>query len=301
MITPPGIPCSFDHAMALNRQLTEQLELARRQVVQGEKLCAIGQLTQGVVHELNTPLGIIVSNLAVLQQYGTAIAQFSRAGQEALARLERQESPLRVAEALVTAAHSVDLAYIVADLPLLTAESTASVDRIATILRSLATFAQPVPDEVSAVSVEDELETAITLAWSELKQRGQVERHFAGVPSVKGQVSELAQVFLRLLLNAARSLPDHHGVITLTTALDGGQISVVIGDNGRGLPPQLVNDRLEPSNTTRLADEGVELGLEVCRRIVTCFGGTLAVESDPSLGTRATVRLPLAHSSDATR
>jgi signal transduction histidine kinase len=281
---------------ALNQLLAEQanaLQQLQRRIVQNEKLTAIGQLAHGIAHELNTPLGVIVSNLAVLQQYGDSLADFSRAGQDAVLRLRRNESPASVADALEKAANEADLAYIFDDLPQLTSDSTASADRIATIVRSLGTFAQR-GQEAGSVSVEDALEAAITLAWNELKHRGQLVRDFRPVPQVVGTVPELTQVFVHLLLNAAQALGERGGAITLRTATEDEHVSVVVADNGCGIPPEHLPRIFEPFFTTHGPGQGTGMGLAVCHGIVSRFGGTIAVESERGRGTSVTVSLPLA-------
>lgn len=282
---------------AVNRQLaerTEQLERLQRQLVQSEKLTAIGQLANGIAHELNTPLGVIMSNLSVLLEYGTAVAEFSRVGQEAITRLRQHEAPAKVADAIQMAAETANLDYILEDLPQLTAESMTGADRIAKIVRSVATFARRGSDSLAPVSAEEAIEAAITLAWSELKQRGQVVRNFAGVPLVTGQLSELAQVFVHLLLNSSQALPEQHGVITLTTACDGRNVSVVVNDNGAGIAADHLSRVFDPFFSTREPAVATGLGLSVCHGILARFGGTIAIESDLGRGTSVTVRLPVA-------
>ena len=151
-----------------------------------------------------------------------------------------------MAEALQTAAEAANLSYILQDLPQLTAESAASADKIATIVRSVATFARQGLDILAPVSVEEALEAAITLSWNELKHHGQVVRQFAGVPPVIGQLSELAQVFVHLLLNAIQSLPERVGVVSLTTQCDGSDVLVVIKDNGCGIAQEHLSRVFDP-------------------------------------------------------
>jgi signal transduction histidine kinase len=283
----------------VNRQLAErtaQLEQMQRHLLQSEKLTAIGQLANGIAHEMNTPLGIIMSNLSVLKEYGLAIADFSGVAQDAAKRLQRLEAPGTVAAALQSAAQAANLTYILEDLPQLTDESTASADRIATIVRSVATFAQQGVETMVPIRVEEALETAITLSWNELKQHGELVRRLTSVPSVYGQMSELAQVFVHLLINAAQSLPNRQGVVTVTTEADDHEVSIIIGDNGCGIPREHLTRAFDPFFSTREPGMGTGMGLSVCHGIISTFGGTIALESEVGQGTRVTVRLPIATS-----
>jgi len=285
------------HTEALNGQLaerTEQLQRLQVQLVQTEKLTALGQLAQGIAHELNTPLGVIVSNLAVLQQYGTSLAEFARRVRAVASEAQRDPDTAAAAETLTDAAQSADLNYILEDLPLLTSESTASADRIAAIVRSVATFARQSPQALASVDMEEALEAAVTLAWNDLKHRGPLVKNFAGVPPVIGHLSELAQVFVHLLLNAAQALEGRQGTITLTTARDSDSASVVIRDDGCGVPSEHLPRVFDPFFSTRGPGQGTGMGLAVCHGVVTRFGGTIELESEFEQGTTVTVRLPLA-------
>ena len=231
--------------------------------MQAEKLAAIGQLAPGIAHELNTPLGVIISNLSVLAGYGESLA---RDGLQA-----------------------ADLNYILEDLPALTTESIASASRIAEIVRSIALFAQHGPHKLAPVNVEDALQAAITLTWHELKQRAKVERDYAGVPPVIGSVSELAQVFVHLLRNAAQAAPERGGLVSVSTAQADGGIVVRIADNGVGIPAETLGQVFEPFFTTR--PEAIGLGLSIAQEIVTRHHGTIDIQSGSPVGTTVSVHL----------
>jgi two-component system NtrC family sensor kinase len=109
-------------------------------------------------------------------------------------------------------------------------------------------------------------------------------------------MAELSQVFVHLLLNAAQSLPDREGVVTIATECDLREVAVTIGDNGCGIAPEHLSRAFDPFFSTREPGLGTGMGLSVCHGIISRFGGTIALESEVGLGTRATVRLPLATS-----
>ncbi len=272
---------------------TEQLERAQRQLVQNEKLTAIGQLAQGIAHEMNTPLGIIISNLAVLQQYSAGLTAVAQVAQDATRRLRGGDAPSAVVEALEASQRAIDLAYLLDDLPQLVDESTRSAERVAGIVRSLAVFARGDADRPSSVDVEAAIESALVLTANAIKNRGQVERQFAGVPPVPGRASELTQVFVHLLLNAAEALEGRQGTITVATSSDGQDVVATVSDTGCGILPENLPRVLDPFFTTRPPGQGTGLGLSVCHGIVTRHGGSLRITSTPGQGTTVTVRLPL--------
>jgi two-component system NtrC family sensor kinase len=272
------------------------LQRAQQHLVQVEKLTAIGQLAHGIAHELNTPLGVIVSNLSVLSGYGESLGRLALVTRAAAAKLHEGHPQEAVAELLDAGLKVADLDYILEDLPALTTESTASANRIAEIVRSVALFAQGDAQRLVPVNVEDALQSAITLAWNELKHRATLERKYAGVPPVIGSSSELAQVFVHLLLNAAQALPERGGVVSVTTTYADGGVTIRIADNGGGIPLENLSRVFEPFFTTRAVGEGIGLGLSICHGIITRHQGTIDVQSVRGSGTTVTVRLAAAHS-----
>jgi two-component system NtrC family sensor kinase len=273
----------------------QALERAQQHLAQSEKLTAIGSLAHGIAHELNTPLGVILTNLFVLSEYGQALANVALAARRATTSLSAGEPPPAIAARLAEVIGQVDLDYTLADMPSLLTESTASANRIAAIVRSVATFAQGSTGPSSPVNLEEALEAAITLAWNDLKQHAELVREYAGVPAVVGKSSELTELFVHLLLNAAYFIDAKHGTIMVRTSADHGRAIVHIVDSGRGMAPDQLARALEPFFTTKPVAEGSGLGLSVCHGIVSRYGGTIELQSaGAGLGTTVIVRLPIA-------
>jgi signal transduction histidine kinase len=291
------------HARAYTEELArrEQLESmnlslqrAQQHLVQVEKLTAIGQLANGIAHELNTPLGVIISNLSVLAGYGDSLGRLALVTRSAAAQLHAGHPQETVAETLDAGLKVADLDYILEDLPALTTESTASANRIAEIVRSVAMFARGEAERPRPVNVEEALQSAITLAWNELKHRAELVREYTGVPSVIGSASELAQVFVHLLLNAAQALPERGGVVTIGTSYADGGVAIRIADNGCGIPLENLKRVFEPFFTTRPVGQGIGLGLSICHGIITRHQGGIDIQSVRGSGTTVTVRLAAA-------
>jgi two-component system, NtrC family, sensor kinase len=291
------------HAHAYAEQLERRKELedlnraliqAEQRLVQTEKLTAIGHLANGIAHELNTPLGVIISNLSVLVGYGESLGRLALLSREAALDLRRDCPPETVAGALEAGLAASDLDYLLEDLPSLTSESTASAKRIADIVHSVAIFAHTGSGHMGPISIEEALEAGLTLALTEIKHRAKVVRALVAVSPVVGNASELTQVFVHLLLNAAQALDERGGVVTVSTAEEDGQVAVRIADNGHGIPTESLARVFDPFFTTRPVGEGTGLGLAVCHGIITRHAGTIDIQSVPGSGTTVTVRLAAA-------
>jgi signal transduction histidine kinase len=145
------------------------------------------------------------------------------------------------------------------------------------------------------VDVRHVLEDSLALVQNELRHRARLERDFQQVPLVDADEAKLGQVFLNLMLNAVQAMSDRDAarnvlrVATRTTPA--GEVLVEVDDTGEGMKPEVLAHIFEPFFSTRPGSMG--MGLSVCHAIVTSLGGTLRVESQPGVGTRATVTLPL--------
>jgi len=266
------------------RQLTEQaaqLERAQQQLVRNEKMTAIGQLVQGLAHEMNTPLSVVISNLSVLGRHAENLTGVAQAAQQALSQLRADPLAAALAGPLDAAVRDADLEYTFEDLP----------ELLADLVRSMGTFARRDTGGPSPVAIQDVLDAALNLASNPLKHRARVMREYGDTPPAIGLGAELTELFLHLLINAAQAL-DEPGTVTIATCFEVGHIVVRIRDTGRGIPSEHLARVFDPFFTTRKVGEGAGIGLAVCYGIVSRHGGTINLDSQPGLGTTVTVSLP---------
>jgi len=274
---------------------SQQLDRVQRQLIQNEKLTAIGQLIQGLAHEMNTPLSVVIANLSVLGRYAEALADVARAAQHVLPQLQADPLAAALVAPLDEAVQGADLEYVLDDLPALVEESAAGARRVADLVRSVGTFARRDTNGPQPLAINEVLEAALNLASNELKHRASVEHDYADdVPPVLGLASELTQVFVHLLINAAQALQDAPGRVTVGVARTGDEVTVTVTDTGRGIVPEHLERVFEPFFTTRAPGEGTGMGLAVCYGIIQRHGGWIGIDSHLGQGTRVTVRLPIA-------
>ncbi|HLZ26799.1 MAG TPA: ATP-binding protein [Chloroflexota bacterium] len=286
-----------EESQEILRQFSEQeaqLERVQEQLIQNEKLTAIGQLVQGLAHEMNTPLSVVITNLSVLGRHANNLFAVAVAARDVLPQLLADPQGAALAGPLVTAVRGADLEYTMEDLPELLTDSTAAVQRVAELVRSMANFARRDTGGPSPVAVEGILEAALTLASNPLKRCAKIVREFAEIPPVLGLASELTELFLHLLINAAQALELQPGTVTLTTTCADGCVEVRIHDTGRGISAEQLPRVFDPFFTTRPVGGGTGMGLAVCYGIVARHSGSIAIESQPGSGATVTVRLPAA-------
>jgi two-component system NtrC family sensor kinase len=239
--------------------ITEQQAL-EAQLIQSEKMAAVGTLVSGVAHELNNPL--------------TSIAGLS----EFLLEQPRAAAPDR---------EHLKVIY-------------EQAERAGRIVRDLLTFARKGPAEFQPVDLGDIVQRTVQLMGYDLRQHGvAVEAALApGVPAVLGDRSQLQQVVLNLLTNAVHAvsaLPaDRPRRVRASVARDGARVCLEVADTGPGLSPDVQAQMFSPFFTTKPPGEGTGLGLFVSYGIATAHGGTLTARSEPGEGATLALALPAA-------
>jgi signal transduction histidine kinase len=284
------------------RQFAEQanqLERFQQQLIQNEKLSAIGQLVHGLAHEMNTPLSVVITNLSVLSRHAENLGAIAQLAMDLLPALLDESAIATQAAPLDAAVQGADLEYTLEDLPDLLNETIAAAQRVAELVRSMANFARRDPGGPSVVAIQDVIEAGLTLASNPLKQYAQMVREYVPTPPVLGLPSELSELFLRLFINAAQALEEGPGTVTVSTSHESGSVVVRIRDTGRGISAINLARVFDPFFTTRAAGGGTGMGLAVCYGIVARHGGSIGLESEPGTGTTVTVSLPMADGGEA--
>ncbi|XOZ32888.1 sensor histidine kinase [Halomonadaceae bacterium KBTZ08] len=270
--------------------LISELKQARDQLMQSEKMASIGQLAAGVAHEINNPIGFVRSNLSSLREYTESLLTLNDAFAKALG--DKLQSP-----ELQALCRTHDLDFIREDLPSLLEESSDGIERVEKIIRSLRDFSRTDTGEMEALDIHQCLNKALAVARNEIKYKATVETDFADLPMITGVDSQLGQVFLNLLVNAAQAI-DEQGLITITTErIDADHIEARIADNGPGIEPDNLRRLFEPFFTTKPVGKGTGLGLSLSYGIVQSHQGELKVDSTPGEGTTFHVILPIQQTS----
>lgn len=269
------------------RALIKQLEEAHNQLLQSEKLASIGQLAAGVAHEVNNPIGFVNSNLCTLKKYVADLLELNAAYEH----LE-SELPATASEQIKALKARIDLPFVREDMPALIAESIDGTTRVRRIVQDLRDFSRAGDSEWHTVDVHAGLESTLNVVWNEIKYKAEVERDYGELPQIECLPSQLNQVFLNLLVNAAQAI-DERGVITLRTRCDDTYVSICVRDTGSGIPPELLDRIFDPFFTTKPVGKGTGLGLSVTYGIVEKHGGRIEVDSVPGQGSAFTIRLPI--------
>lgn len=246
---------------ALSKAL-EDLKMQQGQLIQSEKMASLGQMVAGVAHEINTPLGYASSNVEIVR------------------------------ESMQSMDGTVD-AESLAEFDMLLADTEYGLTQIAELVMSLKDFSRVDRSQSQLFDLNEGIETALKICNSQLKDGVKVTRMFAELPQISCAPSQLNQVFLNLITNAAQAM-DGNGQICIRSSFDGGFVEVAISDTGSGMDEDTRAHIFEPFFTTKPVGKGTGLGLSIVFRIIEDHGGTIRVESELGKGTEFFIRLPVA-------
>ena len=268
--------------------LIKKLEAAQDQLLQSERMASIGQLAAGVAHEINNPVGFVNSNLSSLQRYVGDLLRMLSAYEAAEAAL-----PATSQATIAQVKEEVDMAFLRDDVNDLLAESLDGLKRVTRIVQDLKNFSHVDEQERQWADLESGLESTLRVAWNELKYKTEVVKEFAGISQIECFPSQLNQVFMNLLVNAAQAI-EERGIITIRTGEDESQVWVEIQDTGKGIKPEHVSRIFDPFFTTKPVGKGTGLGLSLAYGIVKKHDGHIEVSSTLGVGTTFKVSLPKA-------
>ncbi len=271
--------------------LIKRLEEAHNQLLQSEKMASIGQLAAGVAHEINNPIGYVNSNLASLRDYVRQML----AVLDAYERAEPLLPDGGEREDVLAAKRAAELDYLKADVVALLDESSDGIARVRRIVQDLKDFSHADRGEWVLADLHKGLDSTLNVVNNEIKYKARVEKLYGDLPMVRCLPSQLNQVFMNLLVNAAHAI-DKQGVITVRTGVEGDDVWVEVADTGCGIPEALLTRIFDPFFTTKPVGKGTGLGLSISYGIVHKHGGHIEVKSEPGRGTVFRVNLPL-HSS----
>ncbi|MBI2504663.1 MAG: PAS domain S-box protein [Candidatus Latescibacteria bacterium] len=245
---------------------------AQTQLMQAEKMAALGKLVAGIAHEINTPLGAIHSMQDTLV----------RAVERLRTAVERDFPACREHPSMQQAFQVLQDAHRVIET---------GTRRVTDIVRGLRNFARLDEADRKEADLHACLEDALLLIHHDLKNRVQVVKEYGELPLVLCYPGRLNQVFLNLLNNAQQAI-EGEGCITISTRCQDGEVHIAIRDSGAGIPPEDLPRIFDPGFTTKGVGVGTGLGLSICYQIVQDHGGHIEVESQLGKGSLFTVVLP---------
>jgi signal transduction histidine kinase len=273
----------------LNAALAE-LKASEAHLIQSEKMASLGQMVAGVAHEINTPLGYVRGTAEFLVQ---ALADtLTPYCQRANAFIASVTNPAAPATAQPEAPAPLD-ADLLPELKTALDNSLYGLDQIGEIVLNLKNFSRLDRGQHTRYQLEEGIDSALMLAKNLVKHR-KVHKHYARTRPVLCAPSQINQVLLNLITNAAQATADEDGAITISTRMRGDDHVVIkIADNGTGIPEEVIEHIFDPFFTTKEIGKGTGLGLSIAYKIITQHQGRIRVFSKPGKGALFSIELPV--------
>ncbi|MGJ5819694.1 hybrid sensor histidine kinase/response regulator [Paludibaculum fermentans] len=264
------------------------------------KLEAVGQLAAGVAHEINTPIQYVGDSVQFLKEAFDSFVQLLPNYRKLLITPHATSEYEALSLETKRLEEEMDLDWLLNEIPSSFSRCLDGVERVARIVRAMKEFAHPDQREKGPADLNHAIQSTLTIAHNEYKYVADIESHFGDIPNVICHVSELNQVFLNLIVNAAHAIAGHlggtglRGAIGITTSRQGPNVRIDFEDTGGGIPDEIRDRIFDPFFTTKPVGKGTGQGLAIARSVVVDkHGGTLTFQSKHGLGTTFTVLLPI--------
>lgn len=268
------------------------LQSAQAQLVQSEKLASVGQLAAGVAHEINNPIGFIMSNLGSLRGYAEALESLVNLYRSYIASVEAGSPDADTLASAKALEEEEDVEFILEDLRGLIGESLDGTERVKDIVQGLKSFSRIDNADEASADLHDGIDSTLKVVANELKYNCTIEKEYGELPAVRCNLAKINQVFMNLLVNAGQAM-EEQGTITIRTSVEAGYARIDFQDTGSGIPEDKIGSIFDPFFTTKDVGSGTGLGLSISHGIVEEHNGTLTVESKVGVGTTFTIRLPI--------
>jgi two-component system NtrC family sensor kinase len=263
------------------QRLVEELERTNNHLLHAEKMAGIGQLAAGVAHEINNPIGYVFSNLKTLAGYMHDMLRIIDAADE-VSNIDELRALKR----------TLDYNYIRNDVEALIEESEDGIGRVKKIINALKDFSHIDEDGFRESDLHRAIDATLNIVNNEIKYKAQIVKCYGILPLVECDISQINQVILNLVMNAAQALQEF-GAITVRTGHEGEWVWIDIEDTGRGMEPSVMERIFDPFFTTKPMGQGTGLGLSLSFSIVQKHRGRIDVKSNPGTGTCFRVWLPV--------
>lgn len=265
----------------------QEIKQTQSTLIQSAKMASLGQIVAGVAHELNNPIGFIYSNMHHLIEYLEKIKELLGAYQAAHDQLppaQRAEMEQRFKE--------LDIEFILKDIDDLTRSCLDGAKRTKDIVLGLRLFSRMDGATFKPTDIHEGIRSTLKLLGAQFRDRVTVHEEYGELPPVECNPSQINQVFMNLLSNAAQAI-EGKGDVWIRTYRDGEEVVIEIEDTGQGIPQASVEKIFDPFFTTKKVGEGTGLGLSIAYGLVQKHQGTISVKSKLGVGTRFTITLPI--------
>lgn len=270
--------------------LNIKLSAVKEHLIQSEKLASIGQLAAGVAHEINNPIGYIFSNFGTLERYVGMLFDML----DAYERAEAAPGSPQTLEALKTKREEIELRFLKEDIPALMQESKEGIVRVRKIVQDLKDFSHVEANpQWQFANLTRGIDSTLNVVNNEVKYKAELVKEYADLPDVQCMPSQINQVVMNLVVNAAQAIGAERGKITVRSGSGVDSVWFEVADTGEGIPDEVLPRIFDPFYTTKPVGKGTGLGLSLSYGIIQKHHGKIDVQTEIGKGTTMRVTLPI--------
>ncbi|HEX9875803.1 MAG TPA: ATP-binding protein [Gammaproteobacteria bacterium] len=279
----------------------KEIQNSQAQLVQAEKMSSLGQLVAGISHEINTPLLYLANNAVLIQERLELLHDFVQRCAGAFSLKpddfeDRKAFQIALANALKSLKARIideELLASIEEATDLLSDSISGLNDLTEMAQGLKDFSRLDRAPIENFNVNTGLDRSLLIARNAIKYKAEVTKDYGELPDIECAPSQLNQVFLNLLTNAAQAIDDHGEILISTKCYGDSHVSIRIADTGCGIPEEHLDRIRDPFFTTKEVGTGTGLGLSIVDKIIRAHGGELFVESEVGKGSAFTVVLPI--------
>lgn len=269
------------------KKANQEIKNTQTTLVQSAKMISLGQIVAGVAHELNNPIGFIYSNMHHLQEYVEKLETLVKEY-----RALRLSLPNEQARVLEKIEKDLDIDFVLKDIDSLTKSCVDGARRTKEIVLGLRTFSRMDESVFRFEDIHEGIRSTLKLLVNELKNKITIHEEFGDLPMVECTLSQINQVLVNLITNAAHAI-EAKGEIWIRTRREGENVLIEIQDTGSGMSPQTVEKIFDPFFTTKKVGQGTGLGLSIAYGLIEKHHGKISVKSELGRGTTFVIQLPI--------
>jgi signal transduction histidine kinase len=278
----------YDNVLHLEG-LVEKLNTTQAQLVQQKKMSSLGQLTAGIAHEINNPIGFAYSNLSCLNDY---LADLFLLDEHVMNLKPISDTETEFLTAYRQFRKEINTDYIREDIPILIKDTFEGLNRVKSIVANLKKISYKGNDEFTSCSINECINDCLKAVKSELKYSMDITLELNDCPNILGQAQDLHQVFINLFINASHAC-EENGQLFIKSYHDKDNVIVSVKDNGKGISKDNLQKIFDPFFTTKDIGSGTGLGLSISHGIIEKHYGKITVESEENQGSCFTLTLPV--------
>ena len=278
----------------------KHLKQSQAQLIQSEKMASLGQMVAGVAHEINTPLGYVHNNIEMIGTIFSESSMLISHYENLITHIEN--NTLGMDEAVVDMVQEIrslrEGLYdedSVEQMETIFSDTLYGLDQISELVLNLKDFSRLDKAKVDNVSINECMDSALLIGNNAIKYRAEVIKEYDDIPLIACSPSQINQVFLNILTNAAQAI-EEKGTIRIKSYHDDDNVYISIRDSGKGISEEHLAKIFDPFFTTKPVGQGSGMGLSISFKIIEQHNGRIDVASTPGEGTEFTIQLPIGQS-----